>query len=338
VNNGYRRSVERTEIVRILAGCGIGADEVTEIDELTEGTFNTAYRVRRLSGPGLVLKIAPRPGTPTLDYEHDLMYAEVEFYREAAALDSVPTPVVTYVDFSHTSTYSDVLLMSECPGDSWQSRRDELGQADQLRLRADLGRCVAALHNVTGTGFGYRRGPGSPLASGWREAVDGMFGALLADADRFGVRLPASTRELAAIVSAQAGLLDEVTTAALVHFDLWNGNILVTDVDGRPEIGGLIDGERAFWGDPVADFASLALFGDIRADESFLAGYREAGGVVTFDDRTLRRLALYRCYLYLIMMVESAPRNYAAAERAWLVRKVEPCLRAELGVLTGRPW
>ncbi|HJP77998.1 MAG TPA: aminoglycoside phosphotransferase family protein [Pseudonocardiaceae bacterium] len=336
MNDGYRRRVEPTEIVQILAGCGIGADEVTEIAELSEGTFNTAYRVRRSSGADLVLKIAPRPGTPILGYERDLMHAEVEFYREAALIGSVPTPVVAYADFSRTVTDSDVLLMSECPGESWQSRRDQLGRTDQLRLRADLGRFVAALHQITGTGFGYRRGPRSPLARSWRDAVEGMFGALLVDAERFGVRLPVPTGELADLVSAQAGLLDEVTTPALVHFDLWNGNILVAEVDGRPEIGGLIDGERAFWGDPVADFASLALFGDIEADESFLMGYREAGGVVVFDDRTRRRLALYRCYLYLIMMVESAPRGYEAAERAWLVQNVEPCLRAELGTLTGR--
>ena len=32
---------------------------------------------------------------------------------------------------------------------------------------------------------------------------------------------------------------------------------------GGRRIGGLIDAERAFWGDPLAEFVSLALFGDI---------------------------------------------------------------------------
>ncbi|MGW3107595.1 hypothetical protein [Streptomyces sp. NPDC001100] len=51
---------------------------------------------------------------------------------------------------------------------------------------------------------------------------------------------------------------------------------------------GLIDAERAFWGDPHADFVSLALFDDIEKDAAFVACYREAGGQVAFTPR-LRR-------------------------------------------------
>jgi len=38
-------------------------------------------------------------------------------------------------------------------------------------------------------------------------------------------------------------LLDVVRTPRLIHFDLWDGNILVE----AGQITGLIDGERAFW-------------------------------------------------------------------------------------------
>jgi fructosamine-3-kinase len=129
------------------------------------------------------------------------------------------------------------------------------------------------------------------------------------------------------------GALDEVITPVLVHFDLWDGNILV-DLDGEaPRIGGLIDAERAFWGDPLADFVSLALLGDIRQDEAFLAGYRDAGGPARFDASSRVRLALYRSYLYLIMLVEATPRGYGASRREWLERRVAPVLAAELDLL-----
>jgi aminoglycoside phosphotransferase (APT) family kinase protein len=163
-------------------------------------------------------------------------------------------------------------------------------------LRAELGGLVAALHRTTGTGFGY---PQAPLSPSWRTAFSAMLSAVLADAERFGVTLPLEN------LFAYLSILDEVEQPVLVHFDLWPGNILV---DGHT-VTGLIDAERAFWGDPLADLVSLALFKDIERDDDFLRGYREAGGTVNFDETTRRRLALYRCYLYLIMLVETVPRG-----------------------------
>ena len=79
---------------------------------------------------------------------------------------------------------------------------------------------------------------------------------------------------------------------------------------GPHRIGALIDAERAFWGDPLAEFVSLALYGDIERGTAFLAGDRGAGGAVTFDIAARQRLSLYRAYLYLIMWVETAPRQF----------------------------
>ena len=101
---------------------------------------------------------------------------------------------------------------------------------------------------------------------------------------------------------------------ALVHFDLWQGNILLED----NRISGLIDGERAFWGDPLAEMVSLALFDDIERDESFLAGY----GEVDFDAASRWRLAAYRAYLYLIMLIETVPRGQTGPEYEQLTRLV----------------
>jgi hypothetical protein len=69
-------------------------------------------------------------------------------------------------------------------------------------------------------------------------------------------------------------------------------------------ITGIIDGERSFWGDPLADMPSLGLFRLIEDDADFLAGYP-----VDLTESVRYRLDLYRCYLYLIMTVEAAPRG-----------------------------
>jgi hypothetical protein len=160
-------------------------------------------------------------------------------------------------------------------------------------------------------------GPGGLLGS------DGsVVNAVLADAGRFAVTLPRSAAGIQDWFTAQAAVLDEVTAPVLVHFDLWDGNILVESSSAGHRIGTLIDAERAFWGDPLAEFVSLALFGDIEQDTAFLHGYRAAGGTVTFDTATRQRLALYQAYLYLIMWVEAVPRQASPQRRGWLLDRV----------------
>lgn len=321
------------ELSRVLAHWGMDPDLTHAVDELAGGTFNAVYRIRRRDGGDLVLKVSPRQDAAIMSYEHGLMHAEAAYYRAAESVGWVPVPRVVRADFERVVIDSDLLLMSELPGRGWQLESIDAGE--RTRLRGDLGRMVAALHQVTGTAFGYPRGPRTRLAPSWSAAFTAMFDAVRADAKRFAVELPVPLPELADLVRARQNLLDEVTTPALVHFDLWDGNILVVRRDGRATVGGLIDGERAFWGDPVADFASLALFGDIEQDTAFLAGYREGGGQFVFDDRTRRRLSLYRCYLYLIMIVESVPRRYSNTELRWLRDTVVPCLVREVESLRG---
>ncbi|MFC7615001.1 phosphotransferase family protein [Actinokineospora soli] len=218
------------------------------------------------------------------------------------------------------------LLMTECPGTPWWEVREQVDAELHGRLRAEVGRGAAALHRVTGPGFGY---PQFGLAATWAEAFQTMVDALAGDADRFGVDVPAA--RLAKAVDAGRERLAAVAAPALVHFDLWPGNILLHD--GR--VGGIIDGERAFWGDPLAELASLGLFEDVERDTAFASGYREAGGSLEFTPDTRWRLAAYQAYLYLIMLVEGAPRGYGGPDREATCAWVGGRLRAALDVVGG---
>jgi fructosamine-3-kinase len=211
---------------------------------------------------------------------------------------------------------AEALVMSQCPGRPWPEVADRLDGEHRYGVRAAVGRELAALHRIAGPGFGY---PARPLAATWREAFVGMLAALLDDAVHCGVSLPRDAGAIAALVDRVSPVLDEVQTPALVHFDLWDGNILV-DVDGpgEPRLGGLIDAERAFWGDPIAELVSLRLLGDIEPDPGLRAGYEEGGGRLVLDEAARLRLALYRLYLYLIMWVEVVPRGYGEGRVAWL--------------------
>ena len=296
MSSPYKQQLDAAQLRALLAGAGIDPAMIQSSDELTEGLFNTAYRIELSDGNVFVLKVSPSSEMPLLTYEHGIMVTEAMFYR-AAATARVPVPQVVHTDYTHRVVDSDVLLMSHCPGRSWYSQRDHIGPTDRARLRGDLGEMVAALHSITGPGFGYPAHSVAPLSASWREAFTAMVDAVLADAGKFGVTLPRPGGEIADVIAAHAPLLDEVATPALVHFDLWDGNILVDMSAPTPTVGGLIDGERAMWADPLADFVSLALFRDIEQDIAFLNGYRAAGRQVTFDSHARQRLSLYRSYL-----------------------------------------
>lgn len=302
----HERGLDQAQLNAVLAASGVEPGSVAQWTRLAEATFNTAYRIRFADGRGLVLKVAPDPAAPVLAYEHDIMRTEAMFYRSAEGV--APAPSVVHAGFSRTVVDSDFLLMSELPGDNWYALGGKLGAPEKTRLRGELGRIVAALHTITGTEFGYPQGK---RASSWRAAFLAMLDAVLADSERFSVALPRPVEQLRELMWGHADVLDAVDTPVLVHFDLWAGNILLHE----GAISGLVDAERAFWGDPLAEMVSVALFADIEQDPAFLDGYRTAGGSITFDEETRTRLALYRCYLYLIKLVEGAPRGYASSER-----------------------
>ncbi|OYP13700.1 phosphotransferase [Streptomyces sp. FBKL.4005] len=310
---------------RVLAAAGLPPSRLVTVRPLGGGTYNTVEELRLADGSRYVLKTAP-PG-PGLRYESRLLRSE-EVFCQAAARTRVPAPRTVHTDPGPQARHA---LQTLCPGAPWD---DSLTPAEQAALRRELGAQVARLHRLTGPGFGYPSGALGPLAPDWRTAFTAMLDAVLADARDYAAELPRPADEVARTLRSGYDALDEVTVARPVHFDLWPGNILVDRAPGGPRVGGLIDGERMFWGDPLADFVSLALLDDIERDRDFLAGYRDGGGRVGFGRPERTRLALYRAYLYLIMLVETVPRGVDADRRWWTRETVGPQLVAALDDLT----
>ncbi|MEU2131079.1 aminoglycoside phosphotransferase family protein [Streptomyces sp. NPDC018352] len=316
----------------VLRSVGLPEDRIAACAPLTGGTFNTVSRVTLTDGSEWVVKTPPpaAPGT-LMGYERDLLVNEATFH--ALADGSAPVPRILYSELDPTAPTGPYVIMSACPGRPWSEfAPGSLSTAEVRRLRGELGRIVARLHDVTHPdGFGHPSLALGPLAPTWRQAFTTMTDAVLADADTYRARLPRPTSAIRALLAAASPVLDDVARPALVHFDLWQGNLLVDGGPGARSIGGIVDGERMFWGDPVADFVSLALFEDMEKDEDFLAGYAEGSGrPVVFDASVRLRLALYRCCLYLIMLVETVPRRAPRADLDWAWTHVAPQLESAL--------
>ncbi|WP_031512287.1 phosphotransferase family protein [Streptomyces sp. NRRL F-5123] len=304
---------------RLLARAGIDAAQVVSRDRIPGGSYNALFSVILVGGDRLVLKVPPPEGTPRLRYEAELLCGEALFYEHAAAA-GVPAPRVVHSEWREDAGAPPFLVMTHSPGVPWNGVADAMAPGEHERLLTELGGLVGRLHAVHGgAGFGYPAQGFAPLAAGWPAAFAAMTDALLADAEAYGPWLPRPVAEIRTLLAGGAPALAEVTRPVLVHFDLWSGNVLLDGEPGARTVGGLIDGERMFWGDPLADFPSLSLFfGHLEDDPAFLAGYGAAGGRTSFDAAARVRLALYRCYLYLIMLVEVVPRGTTGEHLAWV--------------------
>lgn len=292
----------------VRSALGTGA-RVVASQPLRGGTFNACWGVTLAGGEQVVLKVAPPPELPLLRYEQDLLRAEADFYARAAGA-GVPVPRVLHADFARRRLASDWLVMSRIPGDSLYALRRRLGREERAAVRRELGRMTARIGTIGVERFGYPAAGTGTQAARWREAFPAMLGILLDDAGRYGVRLPRPRAEVEALLAARAPALDTVAEPRLVHFDLWDGNVFVVRDAGGVRLSGLLDGERAFGGDPLAELASLALFGEIEDDAALLAGWaEETGRAPRFDEGERARISLAQLYLYTIMWVELAPRG-----------------------------
>jgi aminoglycoside phosphotransferase (APT) family kinase protein len=283
-------------------------EPVVDASELSGGGFAAVWRATLTGGREVVVKVGPPPTARLLAYEEGLLRREAEYFRLVA--DRAPVPEVL-------AASDDWIVTSRLPG-------RPLTESDSPMARSQVGAVVAAIHGITGPHFGYvsDRPSGRASASDWPTAFAGMLDALRTDAAAWGVPLP----PLDGVVERHAGVLAEVTRPALLHFDLWDGNVLVGP---SGELTGLVDGERYLYGDPLLDLVSPAIFRRIEDSPGhpFLRGY----GRREFDRSARTRLSLYRIHLYVLMLAEGPSRGIGRDRHDRVTR----LLTAELEQLRG---
>ncbi|WP_315096048.1 aminoglycoside phosphotransferase family protein [uncultured Cellulomonas sp.] len=275
---------------------------LAEVELLTGGQFATTYRVTLADGERVVVKTAPVGTDGLLTYEHDLLRAEALVYGLAAELPALLMPRVLLTDFSRSLLPSDALVVSHLPGVPLVDAGFGPASSDPRTARAErgTGAVLAALHAIEGSAFGY---PCGRQEATWAESFTGMVDELLEDAARWSVPVPVD--EVRSALARHAHVLGDVPRSALVHTDLWAGNVFVDP--GTGAVVGVIDPERAFWGDPLADLVGVDPMGREPGTPALLAGY----GPLDVDSPSARtRLDLYRMRLCLVMMIEITPRRF----------------------------
>ncbi len=108
-----------------------------------------------------------------------------------------------------------------------------------------------------------------------------------------------------------------VQDATLVHWDMWEGNVFVKD----GHVSGIIDWERALWGEPFMDDR----FRMHNRGKQFLEGF----GKTSFSEDELKRLRWYDVILYLTMMIEVYYREFEdKGQYFWAREMLEKCIKA----------
>jgi aminoglycoside phosphotransferase (APT) family kinase protein len=235
-------------------------------EPIPAGKFNTGYY---LSGePGeFVLRVAPPDDAGLLFYERRMMRQEPEIHQLVREETHVPVAEVVALDTSRRRLARDFILMRRLPGRSASAL--SLSPAALARLRREAGRALAQIHRITRPRYGYlgAHRPMKPQDS-WPAAFEVIWNKLLVDCRRCG----GYSREEAALMSRalrrQLGLFDYRGPAALLHMDVWAQNLLC-DEEGR--LTGLVDFDRALWGDPELEFAVLDYCGF--SGPEFFSGY-----------------------------------------------------------------
>ncbi|MBD3943693.1 aminoglycoside phosphotransferase family protein [Microbacterium sp. NEAU-LLC] len=268
--------------------------------------FATAYRVQFDDGRRAVAKIVGADTSRLYRYELGLLGTEALTYRMLSD-SGVPVPQVLHTDFSRAAVDADVVVAEHLPGVPWLDV--QLDDAQNAVVRRGLGAVMADLHRVAAPRFGYPAVDAALSGDSWRSAFGAMIDAVLADAQRWDVALPAV--RVRAAVAAHGAALDAVTRPVVVHTDLWAGNIFVDPA--TLDIVGIIDTERTLWGDPLHELAGADQLGHGDPDADLLAGNSGAGGILAAELASPTgpaRLQLSHLYFSLILASEPVIRGY----------------------------
>jgi aminoglycoside phosphotransferase (APT) family kinase protein len=282
-----------------------GEAKIDRFTELTDGMYNTVALIELVDGQKSVLKVAPPDRVKVLRYEKNIMRAEVDVLRLIRAQTEVPVPEVIAIDTSRCLIDNDYYLMTFVPGVGMYKLRQQLSTQDQRAIDFRTGEYLHQMNAITGSSFGYFAQPEFHFST-WQETFQCMISHCLQDGRDAGVELPFPNDMLGARLQTFTTVLDEVTQPRLVHWDLWDGNIFV-DPETK-KITGILDCERALWGDPLMEVN----FGAFGVNPALIEGYG-LDLLSTLGAKTRR--TLYNIYLWLIMIIECTYRKYETKDQ-----------------------
>ena len=245
-----------TDQITSMCQRGFGASvQLESIHELGGGTFNTAYLITLTGAHKVILRIAPPQTMDTAWEDAFLMRSEHAMQPYFAPLSAL-MPKTLLVDFTHQLIDRDYMFQTFIEGERWDNLWDELSAEENNLLWDEFGKIMKQIHDVRGESFGLPR-PGFQFER-WSQTVMDRLDRTLRAAKE--LRLDATDlAQILDLVRAHPGQLDQIQTPRLLHGDLWAFNLLIGRDENGPAIVGVLDADRSWWGDPMADWTMFIL-------------------------------------------------------------------------------
>jgi fructosamine-3-kinase len=237
------------------------------------GKHNASFWVNSSRGR-FVLRIAPPDDSGFLFYERMMMRQEPELHGLIRSLTSLPVARVVGYAFDRRRIDRDYLLMEALPGTPL-SDVPGLTPTKAHRVLSQVGEYLRELHRLTAPecldvqahGYLGAHRPMEPRHS-WVDAFFLMWNLLLDDVVSCGSYTQDEAQYMRDLLDQYLHSFDRPVVPRLLHMDVWGQNILINSAG---DVTGLVDFDRALWGDVEIEFAVLDYCGI--SEPAFWEGY-----------------------------------------------------------------
>jgi len=222
----------------------------------------------------LVLKVAGPGDKRAIDYDRT---ATVTALAQAAG---APVPAILAVDTSYRAGPWRYLLLEHVDGVEWRHVRPLLDGDEVSSAHRQIAAALLAIQSVRFSSFGELNGRGQPAAGDLLSALRRRAEIRIADEharDSFNRLLD---REAALFVMGNQA-------PTLSHDDLHHANLIFHAAQGRWQLAGVLDWDKAWAGPAESDVARMAFWDDMTGP-GFWEVYRAA--VPMIDGRSERML------------------------------------------------
>lgn len=293
---GITKNKQSLETIAEMVRRAFPDKKILKVKELTEGMCNVTYDISFTDESECILKIASKGNRGRLSNEANLMEAEVAAMNLAGQGCSFKVPEVFYYDTTKELCDGDYFFMEKLQGENLFLVREELPEETGRQISRETGGIARELSRIQNKQFGL-------LGEERRydtlfQFVKALLTNLLSDAEGRDIDVIHNRETFLLMLEADKDAFEEVKSASLVHWDMWEGNIFIKD----GHVSGIIDWERAMWGEPFMDDR----FRRHTRSREFLEGF----GQTDFSEKELVRLRWYDRILYLTMMIEVFYREY----------------------------
>ncbi|GHO84967.1 phosphotransferase family protein [Dictyobacter formicarum] len=253
------------EHIQAMCQRAFGEDRaLISVKELGGGGHNNTYRVVLADMAPVILRVSPAHGPHLAQHEINLMRNE-QYVQPFLAPIAPLMPKTLMIDFTQQLIKRDYMFQTCMEGELWSDIENELTLEEDLALYRQMAEIASIIHGIEGETFG------QPLIGRtfdtWSAQVIHSLENSIRDIEA--VQLDAADMcALLDLVLAHQDLLDEVRQPRLLHGDLWTFNLLVKRGGEHqvPAICAVLDSDRCWWGDPLADWTMFLLH--IKATES----------------------------------------------------------------------